>query len=360
MINKIIYNINESFKNLWRNRVMSMASIASVAATLVILGIIFSIILNVNLIVGKSQENFDEIVVYLKDSTYDQARIKEIIQETEVQDKEKSENQNKGNQEEKVDTGSEVFKEDTILDEASAKIDEYKAEVDKKYKKDVESIQEDIKRIIGVKNVKYISKDESFAEWKVKWADNSYLLDGISSNPLPNSLIVKLKNLDFSNNVVSILNSFDIVEDIRFDQAIITTVVDLSNIIKSVGFILIFILLGITMFMITNTINIAVNSRYKEIRIMKYVGATNWFIRWPFILEGIIMGFIGAIIAGIVIFFGYDYAFNYIMSNQILSIVGGVIPTFSIMADIFFIYIVLGVGVGALGSIVAIRKHLNV
>lgn len=298
MLRGISYSFVESFKNLWRNSLMSIASIFAVTATLLILGIIFVIILNINEEIDNMKDNFNQIVVYLKDDV-EISRIRELSNE--------------------------------------------------------------FSRIVGVKKVDYINKDKALEEWKSSWGENAVLLDNLSANPLPNQFLLELKELKYTNNVVDILkNNFLEIENIKFAKEAINKMIEFSYFVRKLGFILILSLLAISTFLITNTIKMAVSSRSKEIGIMKYIGATNWFIRWPFILEGIWIGFLGAIISIVGIYIIYMRFYEYtcvkigeIYQNSLLS------PNI-IISDILYIFLILGIGVGALGALNAIRRHLNV
>ncbi len=293
----IPYSIKEAIKNVWRNGLMSIASISSVMATLVILGIIFVLVLNINSFVQGAQSQFDEITIYLSDTV----------------------------------TAPEV-----------------------------KVIGDDISSIIGVKEVTYESKEQALITWKESWGEQGYLLDGLTDNPLPNAFKVTLRELGDTENVVGIIKTFKGVEEVKFYKDLIDKVLGASEFIRTMGLTLIVVLIAISTFMITNTIKLAVNARRKEINIMKYVGATNWFIRWPFLLEGTILGLIGALLAGGIVFVAYQYSYNYFTTQFYVMIASYFVPPRAVISDLLFIFIVLGSGIGALGSINAMRKHLNV
>lgn len=291
------YSLKEALKNIWRNGLMSVASVSSVMATLIILGIIFVLVININSFIEGAQSQFDEITVYLNDE----------VPATEIL-----------------------------------------------------VIQKQIAAIIGVKEVHYESKDQAMTNWRESWGEEGYLLEGLSENPLPNAFIIRLRKLEDTESVVNILSSFSGIEEVTFYKDIIDKVMSTSSFIKNMGFGLIAALIAISTFIITNTIKLAVNSRRREINIMKYVGATNWFIRWPFLLEGTILGCIGALLAAAVIFLMYQYSYDYFTTQFFVLIASYFVPVKAIMADLLFIFVVLGSGIGALGSMHAMRKHLNV
>ncbi len=289
--------IVEAFKNLWRNRMMSMASIVSVMLSLLILGLVFAIIININSFVEGAQDQFEEIVVYLKEDV-DKAATDQLLT--------------------------------------------------------------DIEGIIGVEKVNFVSKEEAMIDWKADWGEKAYLLEGLDSNPLPNSIIITLRDLETSESVVKVLSTLDGIEDIKFYKDVIDKITGAARFIRTVGLAIIVILLIVSTLIISNTIKLAVNARYREINIMKYVGATNWYIKRPFMIEGTILGLIGALIAVFIIYAGYSYMYNYFSSEFYVLIAAHFVPLEAVMYDLLTIFIVLGSGIGALGSINAMRKHLNV
>lgn len=291
------YTFKEAFKNLWRNHMMSIASITSVAATLIILGIIFILIMNINSLTDSVKVQFDTVQVYLDDS----------------------------------------------LDQ-----------------KVIEDIGNDILTIVGVDEVVYESRNKALEKMKDSWDDNGYLLDGLESNPLPDSYIVALKELVYSEHVVTELKKIEGIEEVKYYQDVIDKLLNVTQFIRTLGLIVIVILIAVSTFIMNNTIKLAVNSRRREINIMKYVGATNWFIRWPFLLEGTILGMMGAAIASGVIYVAYKYTFELFTSQFYVIIAAYIVSVNTVMEDLIVIFCVLGAGIGALGSMNALRRHLNV
>lgn len=291
------YTIKEAFINLWRNHMMSVASISSVAATLVILGIIFILITNINSLTDSVKIQFDSVQVYLEEGL----------------------------------------------------------ETDQ-----METIGNDILSIVGVKEIVFESKNDALNNMKDSWEENAYLLDGLEENPLPNSYIVVLKGLVYSEHVVAELTKIKGIEEVKYYQDVINKLLNVTKFIRSLGLAIIVILIAVSTFIITNTIKLAVNSRSREINIMKYVGATNWFIRWPFLLEGTLLGLMGALVASGLIFISYKYTYELFTSQFYVIIAAHIVSVDVVMRDLIFIFCVLGAGIGALGSISALRRHLNV
>lgn len=294
---KVSYTLKETFRNLWRNRLMSLASITSVVATLIILGIIFILVLNINNISQGAKDQFTNIDVYLKDST------------------------------------------------AIETIPDLKASIEK---------------IQGVDAVEYKSKEKALEEYKEQWGEDGYLLEGFVENPLPNSFVITLTEIEFSKYVVTKLSDFDGIEEVRYDEDFVNKIITVSDYIKVIGLILIIILIAISTFIISNTIKLALNSRKTEISIMKYVGATSWFIRWPFILEGTILGLVGALLSTAIMFYAYRYTYNILTSDFYSLVAVYLVGVDKILNDSLVLFITIGSGIGALGSITSIRKHLDV
>lgn len=211
----------------------------------------------------------------------------------------------------------------------------------------------------GVKEVIYESKEEAFLNFKESLKDNPGLLKGfdLENNPLPSSYIVKLEGPEFAESITKSVEGMTGIEDVSNQQEMIDTISNFVGGVRVAGITLFGVFVAVSIFLITNTTKITVYSRRKEVGIMKFVGATDWFIRWPFIIEGIIIGTIGSLIASILLFLLYKWAYGYIVSSML--IVTLVSPIF-VLNTLAFFFILGGVIVGALGSIFALRKFLDV
>lgn len=291
------YMIKEGLKNLWRNRMMSIASIGSVTATLVILGLIFILIFNINGIAEGAKEQFDSIQVYLEDDL-DQERINQIGKEISV--------------------------------------------------------------IEGLKEIEFESRNDALKKMQENWGDHGYLLEDLEKNPLPNSYIVYLKNIEDSDAVVERIKIIEGIDEVRFHKDIIDKLIGMTNFIRLVGLIIMAILVSISVFIIGNTIKLTVAARSREINIMKYVGATNWFIRWPFFIEGTLLGLFGSIFALAIIFFSYNYVYGIATTQLYVILTAYLTPVNQVLDNLLLIFIVLGSGIGALGSITSMKKYLKV
>lgn len=291
------YMIKEGFKNLWRNRMMSLASIGSVTATLIILGMIFILIFNINSMAKGAQEQVNSIQVYL--------------------DK---------------DIGNER----------------------------IEGIGNEIRELAGIKSVEFNSKQKALEKMKKLFGENGNLLEGLESNPLPNSYVVYVKNIEESERVVEEIKAINDVELVKFHKDIVEKLINVTNFIKIIGLAIIVILIAISIFIIGNTIKLTVAARRREISIMKYVGATNWFIRWPFFIEGTFLGLIGGGIALLIVYFTYKYLHGLAVTNFFIILTAYLVPAQNILDNLLLIFIVLGAGIGALGSITSMKKYLKV
>ena len=157
------------------------------------------------------------------------------------------------------------------------------------------------------------------------------------------------------------ISKLENVKEITSSNETVTTLIDLANGIKIVTGVILVLLIVISIFIIANTIKLTVHARRKEISIMKYVGATNGFIRWPFIVEGMIIGIISSAISILIVAVAYNFIAEQMVNSQFMKMVGVSLVGFSDMfSSIIFVYMLLGIGIGAIGSIISMRKYLKV
>lgn len=289
--------IKQGFKGVWRNKGMGLASITSITAVLLILGIVLILILSLNNTVMDTREKFDEVQIFLEDE----------ITRTQLQEIEKK-----------------AKETDKIL------------------------------------YVIFKSKYEALEEMKEGWGEEGYLLDGLEENPLPHTLILKLKDIEYAEDVVKSIENLDGIEEVQYNYDIIEKLVVFTNYIRTGGLIIVLILILVSIFIISNTIKLTVTARKREINIMKYVGATNGYIRGPFVIEGVVFGLIGAIISILAVNYGYNYFFNAANDRLYVLFTVYLVPPKALMQDISIIFIAIGAGIGALGSLVSMKRFLNV
>lgn len=290
--------IKQGFQGMRRNRSMGIASITSIAAVLVILGLVLILVLSINNAVMETSAKFDEVQVFLEDEL-----------------------------------------EDEQLD----------------------SIEEEIGGQKGVLSLVFQSKDQDLERMKEEWGEDSELLDGLEEdNPLQDAYIIKLKDIEYADEVVEKINTIKGVESIKYYKDVIDKMMLFSNYVQIGGIAVVGVLVLISVFLISNTVKITVASRKKEINIMKYVGATNGYIRGPFIIEGILFGLAGAVIAVLIVNFGYEYFFESVNDRFYALFTVYLVPPASLLKDISIIFASIGIGIGSLGSIISLKRFLNV
>lgn len=290
--------IKQGFEGMWRNRGMGIASISSISAVLMILGIILILILSINNFVLDTTTKFDEIQVFLEDDL-----------------------------------------SDDILS----------------------NIEDTAKKNPGVISIMFQSKDQALKQFKDEWGEEAYLLDGLeNNNPLPDSYIIQVEDIKYAENVVKSLKTLDGIEEVKYDKDVIDKLLIVANYIRFGGLIVIGILVFVSIFIISNTIKLTVASRRREINIMKYVGATNNYIRGPFIMEGILFGLIGAVVSIFIVYLGYEYFFDLVNERLYSLFAVFLVAPKLIFKDIAIIFSAIGVGIGGLGSLLSLKRFLNV
>lgn len=299
--NILTYHIGEGIRNLFKNKKSTLASLCIMMATMLMFGIFFIIGQNVNHIMQKIEE----------------------------------------------DQGMQAF----------VKMDADSAEV--------QEIRDTILSIDGVASATIYTRQDGINEMKAKWKEHQDLLDEYQDS-LPDSVIVKLTDLQKSAEVQEKISQITIdgeqaITEILSSDKTINALINIANGIKIITGVLLILLIAISVFIISNTIKLTVHARRKEISIMKYVGATNSFIRWPFIVEGIIIGIISALLTMLIIYCGYSLVIQNVIEVFAKIRVNVDILTFGDLYQlILIVYMVLGIGIGALGSTISMKKYLEV
>ena len=228
----------------------------------------------------------------------------------------------------------------------------------------IDKLGEDIRAIDGVSTVDFVSKDEALEQMKERFGDRQDLLEGYEgeNNIFTASYVVTLTDLTKSQAVQDQINTYtDVVKKITSKDEVVTTLINLANGIKIVTGVILALLIIISIFIIANTIKLTVHARRKEISIMKYVGATNGFIRWPFIVEGMIIGILASIISIVIVGGAYTFIADKLVSSEFMQLINMNLISFSDMFNsIIFVYMLLGIGIGVLGSVISMRKYLKV
>lgn len=227
---------------------------------------------------------------------------------------------------------------------------------------DTLAIREKIKAIEGVNTVEYISKQEAVNQMKDKLGEKQNLIAGYEKLlPFPASYLVTLTDLSMSTQVQEKILELDNIKNIQSRDQTISALIGIANGVKIVSGIILVLLVIISVFIIANTIKLTVHARRKEISIMKYVGATNGFIRWPFIVEGIIIGIVAALISILILGMGYNLITQKILASSLTKLVSISLLSFSDLFNlVIIVYLGLGIGIGAIGSAISMKKYLEV
>jgi cell division transport system permease protein len=295
------YYLSEAFKSLKRNKAITVASIVTVTATLFMFGVFLLSIFNVNRLVTNIKSQI-QVVVFLKDDI----------------------NEN-----------------------------------------DKNLIRTKLNSLEGISNIEYENKAQALEKFQNQMGENKDLLIGFTpqDNPLPSSFIVTLKEPQYASDVDQNLKNANSAEymsgiqSIRNDEVLTKNVISISRAVRWVGIAMFVFLIGVSVFLIMNTIRLAVFSRRREIGIMKFVGATDWFIRWPFIIEGIVMGVIGALVANVSLYYLYDIICNVVTKNFPMV---KLVEAMSVLTSMSWQFALAGSVIGAIGSIIAMRRFLDV
>ena len=214
----------------------------------------------------------------------------------------------------------------------------------------IDEIERKLRALDGVSTTVYVSKEDALNQMKEKFGDKKDLLAGYEENNIfPASYVVNLTDLTKSKEVQNQILTFDNIKKITSKDETVSTLINLANGIKIVTGIILILLVIISIFIIANTIKLTVLARRKEISIMKYVGATNGFIRWPFIVEGMIIGILASSISITLVGIAYSFLAEKMVNSQFMQVINMSLVTFGDMFNsIIFVYMLLGIGIGAL------------
>ena len=288
------YFVKETYKSIRRNGFMSFASISTVAVSLLVLGMFLMIFLNTNNL-AQYLESQVQVSVYMQDS----ATAKELA-----------------------------------------------------------SVKDKLTKMPGVVKVTQVRKQQALERFKKRLGDQQQLLNSLGKeNPFPNSFEVQVDSPERIKVLTPQIGQLPKVETAKFGQEVVEHLFQLTKILRFGGIILVIFLAMATLFIISNTIRLTVFARRKEVIIMKYVGATDWFIRWPFLLEGMTLGFCGAFVASLFINSIYSGLLERIHATLAFL---PLLPTYPLLLYVDVFLLVAGTGIGALGSYISLRKFLQV
>jgi len=228
--------------------------------------------------------------------------------------------------------------------------------------REIRALEDEIRGVDGIKEILLVSKDEAYSRARELLGENSAILDGVESDFLPVSFILKLDDPSRTEAFVSWLETSPYVEKISYPKKTIDLISKISAWTKAFGALLAGMPILLAVFIVSNTIRLAVIERRGEIGIMRYIGATEQLIRWPFIVEGMITGIAGAAVALIATGYGYRFVENS-FNLEISGLADGLIrlvESGSATAVLLPVYLLVGAGVGAAGSARSIRRYLKV
>ena len=226
---------------------------------------------------------------------------------------------------------------------------------------EIQTLGNQIKAIQGVNKVTFVSKEDALNSMKITVGDETLFEGWDEENPFPASYFVTLTDLSLNEQVQSDILKLDNVDEIASENTTINRLRSLANGIQITTIVILVLLIIISIFIIAYTIKLTVHARRREISIMKYVGATNNFIRGPFIVEGIIIGVISAIITLVILGVAYNAVLSKIGDSILIQDMGIGLLSFSDMFSLVLtVYLILGVGIGVLGSVISMRKYLKV
>lgn len=296
-ISTFFYTIGQGFRNIIRNKWFSLASIATIGACLFLFGIFYSVLVNFQHIVKTAEEGLS-VTVFFKEGTGD-TRISEI--------------------------GDMIGKR------------------------------------VEVSDIEFVSAAESWASFKEDYLGE--YADGFTENPLENSahFVIYLSDASLQPALVTWLESIEDIRRINKSEITAMTLSGVNSLVAYVSIGIIGILFAVSIFLISNTVTIGISVRKEEINIMKYIGATDFFVRSPFVIEGILIGLIGSMLPMGIIYFIYNNVIVYVTERfAMLAQLLNFLPVDEVFKVLLPVSIIMGVGIGFLGSITTVRKHLRV
>lgn len=297
-ISTFFYTLKQGVINIFRNKLFSLASIATISACLFLFGLFYAVILNFQNVVHTAEEDVS-VTVFFKDGT---------------------------TQEEMEQIGAQIRARDEVSE------------------------------------AKFISADEAWAEWAPENIGEDYN-EIYTENPLEgmDNYEIYMNDVSKQESLVSWLESIPQVDNVRHSEIAATTLTGVNALVAYTSVGIIAILLAVSVFLINNTVMIGISVRKSEIEIMKYIGATDFFVRSPFVIEGILIGLIGSLLPLGLIYVLYKKVIDYVMIEfPSLSGLLQFLPVSEIYRTLLPVCLGLGAGIGFLGSFITVRKHLRV
>lgn len=275
---------------------MGFTSLLAVTAMMLILGLFFVVSVNINLFSQVVQKDFDYVEFYLEDSV-------------------------------SKETGQDIVKQ--------------------------------VEKLKGVKEAKYRTKSDALKIMKERWGKNGYLLDTLENNPLPNSILINVENNQVAEKITEQGKSIEGVEDVKYYKETVEKLTKATNFIQVSAMIIMIFLVVVSIIVVSNTIKLTVLARSREISIMKYVGATNWFVRGPFVVEGAMIGIVSSLIAAGLTWLIYGKIEDIIGQEIMVILSSPLVPASYMIWNLLAIFMAMGISVGVCGSIISMRKFLD-
>ena len=296
-MSRLFYNVKQALIQIVRYKTTTLASLFAITAMMLILGLFFTLAVNLNLFTEMVKRDYDTVEVFLSDDVTEE---------------------------------------------------------------DAKAIMNEVTGINGVSEVEYRSKAQALQIMRDRWGSSGYLLDSLGGNPLPNSILVTVTSLDAADAVNSQVSTIQGVESTKYYKETVDKLTKVTNFLQYGSMSIMLFLVLISLIVVSNMIKLTVFARAREISIMKYIGATNWFIRGPFLVEGIIIGMLSAVAAAGIVYIVYSNAVEIIGMKVMTILSSPLVPAEYLMQNLLIIFLALGVGIGATGSIVSMRKFLEV
>ena len=313
-ISTLFYTIRQGFANIFRNKLFSLASIATISACLFLFGLFYAIMANFEHVVRTAEEGVSVTAFFHYEGNFPD-ECKTEHQEGQVPTPER-----------------------------------------------LEAIGQMIAARVEVSDVVFVSDDEAWETFGKEHFGEDYWR-GFPDNPLEgeDSYQIYLSDVSMQGALVTWLQSLPEVRKVRYSAVTADTLTGVNLLIAYMSMGIILVLLAVSIFLISNTVAVGISVRKEEISIMKYIGATDFFVRAPFVLEGMLIGLIGAAIPLGVIYSLYNYALNYVAERfEMLSSFLNFLSVSEIFNVLMPVSLGIGIGIGFLGSITTVRKHLNV
>ena len=290
------YNIRQAFSQMGRNKGIYFTAILAITAMMLILGLFFVAFVNVNLFASSIERDYNVVQIYIEDGS---------SQET------------------------------------------------------AEAVGDSLKRMEGVERAEFVTKDEALETLKNRWGENGYLLEDLPENPLPASYTVYVRDKDAANNVAAAAPEIKGVEDVVYYRDTIEKLAEISHFMEMGSLIAMAFLVVVSIIIVANTIKLTVFNREKEIGIMKYLGATNWFVKAPFIWGGVIVGVLSSFIATGLTYLIYSRVAGIVGSDVMRILSVSVVPAEQLTQKLLIMFLCIGIGIGVIGSSISIRRFLD-